>query len=566
MLQELSIRNFAIIDDLQVSFSDGLTILSGETGAGKSILLQAVNLILGGRANASMIRAGADAAEIEAMFAISPNSHTADVMRSQSLDPEDGLLIRRVISASDRHRIYINGRLTTIQMLSVVTENLASISGQHAHQGLLKEELHLMILDQFAGLVRLRRDVVSEFQTLSALVQKRRQLQMSEKQKAERLDLLIFQQREIMDAAIQPDEDTALETERTKLKHAEMLYQSVHDSIEMLYAGAGSLSEQLSGVVRIIEKASQADATLTAFSKSLTEAGFLIEDTAENLRSYLNTLDMDDHRLETIEVRIDFLHKLKRKYGGALAEIQTTLAAIEAELQETEHLSEVLENIEEDIASAHDRLCQLAGELSKGRMDAATRLSERVEAELAALRMPHARFQVALKSVSPDARTLPCWICHEKVLTESGLERGVFMISPNPGEALKPLARIASGGELSRVVLALKAILSATDAVETVIFDEVDAGIGGGVAEVVGKKLLALSRTHQVICITHLPQIARFGRHHFSICKNVQDGRTTTAIQPLNPEERIQELARMLGGETLTDAVWKHARELYENQ
>ncbi len=564
MLQELSIRNFAIIDDLQVSFSNGLTILSGETGAGKSILLQAVNLILGNRAGAAMIRAGADAAEIEALFAISPDSRAADAMRLQGLNPEDGLLIRRVISASDRHRIYINGKLATIQMLSAATENLASISGQHAHQGLLKEEQHLMILDQFAGLGGLNRDVALEFQSLTSLVQKHRHLQAAEKQKAERLDLLTFQQKEITDAAILPEEDSALEAERMKLKHAEMLYQSVHDSVEKLYAGAGSLSEQLSGVIRTLDKASQVDAALAAFSKTLTEAGFLIEDTAGNLRNYLNTLDMDDHRLEAVDARIDFLHKLKRKYGGTLEAVQAALTAIETELQETEHLSESLSCIEKDIACAHERTCRLACELSERRSAAAVRLAERIEAELAALRMPHARFQVALKSVPPDARTLPCWVCHEKVLTESGLERGVFMISPNPGEALKPLAQIASGGELSRVVLALKAILSATDAVETVIFDEVDAGIGGGVAEVVGKKLLALSRTHQVICITHLPQIARFGNHHFRICKNVQEGRTATVIQPLNPEERVKELARMLGGETITDAVWKHARELLE--
>ncbi len=569
MLQELSIKNFAIIDDLRISFSEGLTILSGETGAGKSIILQAVNLLLGSRAGAAMIRSGAEAAELEALFFISPDSRTATVMASHGYDPAEGLLIRRIISVTDRHRIYVNGKLATIQVLSAITESLASISGQHAHQGLLKEDQHLQILDQFGGLPRdllaLRNEVHAGYLGILPLIQNLHRLQAASLRQTERIDLLSFQKREITEARIQPGEDSDLDKDRNRLKHTEMLFQAVQDSIETLYVGSGAVSERLSTIRKTMDKAAQVDPGLTSFSTALADAGFRIEDIVEGLRTYLHTIETDEGRLEAVEARIDLLHKLKRKYGGSLDAVLTRLTEIEKELFDIEHLSGTLEEIQSELASHHARLCQASTALSNHRTQAAVALAQRVETELAALKMPHTRFQIALRSTPADAGSDPFLTCEGKVLTEYGLDRAIFLIAPNPGEALKPLSQIASGGELSRVVLALKAILSNTAAVETVIFDEVDSGIGGGVAEVVGKKLLDLSGHHQVICITHLPQIARFGNHHFRIIKNVQEGRTTTTIQALNFEDRVHELARMLGGETLTPATWEHARELLES-
>jgi DNA repair protein RecN (Recombination protein N) len=565
MLQELSIKNFAIIDDLRISFSEGLTVLSGETGAGKSIILQAVNLLLGSRAGTAMVRAGAEAAELEALFFVSPESRTAGVMSSHGYNPTEGLLIRRIISASERHRIYINGRLATIQVLAAITESLASISGQHAHQGLLKEDMHLLILDQFGGLVTLRNEVNAGYHAMAPLIQNFQRLQKDALHQQERIDLLTFQKKEILDASIQAGEDIELEQDRNRLKHAGMLYEAVQSSIESLYVGSGAVTERLSTIRKTMDKAAQIDPGLASFSASLEEAGYRIEDIVEGLSAYLHAIETDEGRLEAVETRIDFLHKLKRKYGGSPDAILTRLTEIEKELFDIEHLSDTLEETQKTLSRQHARLCQISIALSAQRILSAEALAQRVETELGALKMPHTRFQIALRNTPASNGDNPYWICDGKVLSEYGLDRAVFLIAPNPGEALKPLSQIASGGELSRVVLALKAILSHNDAVETVIFDEVDSGIGGGVAEVVGKKLRDISGHHQVICITHLPQIARFGNHHFRIIKHVHDGRTSTTIQALNPEERIHELARMLGGETLTPAAWEHARELLES-
>lgn len=564
MINELSIRNFAIIDDLKISFADGLTILSGETGAGKSIILQAVNLLLGSRASSSMIRTGAEAAEIEAMFVISPESRTTTAMKSLGYDPSEGLLIRRIISQTDRHRIYINGRLATIQVLSGIAENLASISGQHAHQGLLKEDQHLQVLDQFAGLLELRNEVYGCYHFILPLIQKFERLKAKATRQSELMDLLSFQKREISEARIRPEEDKELEKERIRLKNSEMLYQTVTGSIESLYSGDGAVSEKIFSLIKVLDKATEVDTRLSSFSKTLAEAVYLIEDAAGGLRAYLNSIEMDGVRLEEVEARIDFLHKLKRKYGGSIEAILSRQDEIEKELSEIENLSVSLEETQKELSQSHDRLCVLAKKLTAERVKSAVFLSRQIEAELAELRMPETRFEIALRTMPADSKS-DMMSCEGNILTEYGMDRASFMIAPNPGEALKPLSQIASGGELSRVVLALKAILSKTDSVETIIFDEVDAGIGGGTAEVVGKKLLKLSGNCQVICITHLPQIARFGKHHFRIFKEMKDGRSSTVIEPLTPEDRIHELARMLGGQLLTSATWEHARELLES-
>ncbi len=566
MLQELSIRNFAIIDDLSVSFLPGLTVLSGETGAGKSIIINAVNLLLGNRANPKLIRTGADSAELEARFLITENGHVARLMNEYAIDPSEGLLIRRIISRSDSNRIYINGRQATIQMLGRLTENLASIAGQHAHQKLLKEDEHLSVLDQYAGLVSLRNGLTESYRKVMPLIESLRHLKEKKSQAIGHIELLEFQKREISDANPIPDEDTALEKERIRLKNSAMLVHTVHDSLDMLHTAPGAASEQLATVRKSIENAARLDPDLAETGKQLGEILFELEDIIQILQNYLNRDRLEEGRMEQVEARLDTLNKLKRKYGGSLAAVIEHLSAIDGELQSMDDLDAQIEDAQKLLSDDHNQLTQTARTLSQKRAAAAKTLSKKIEEELASLNMPLAQFDILLETQPAKPDSSPFLSIDGNCLHETGIDQARFMISPNTGEALKPLSAIASGGELSRVVLALKAILAGSDSVESIVFDEVDAGIGGGVAEMVGKKLSSLARSHQIICITHLPQIAKFGTHHFKISKQVVNERTQTSIEPVKSEARIQELARMLGGETITEAALNHARELLEKK
>ncbi|MFC1489121.1 DNA repair protein RecN [Thermodesulfobacteriota bacterium] len=564
MLQELSIRNFTIIDDLQISFSNGLTILSGETGAGKSIIINAVNLLLGSRASAKLIRTGAETAELEALFHIARSSRISEIMEENGLDASEGLLIRRIISRTNRHKNYINGRLCTIQQLNSITKNLASISGQHTHQGLLQEEQHLMILDQFGNLTPLRGEVYACFHEIEPLIQKLKNLGDLRDRQTEHLKLLEFQKKEIIEAALTPGEDAALEREKVRLKNAEALYQTIHDSIEQLYSAQGAIVERLFEVKKNLEKACQIDPELSPKAEKITETTFHIEDIAEELRTYLGNLQVDENRLEEIEERLDTLSKLKRKYGKSIKDVLWHLESIDHELSNLKNISETITKTEERISKLHEKLSRLAIKLSKKRKQMAEMLSKKVVKELSSLEMSDTKFHVSLQTIPAGDHTDPYLVIEGNATSETGIDRSTFLIAPNVGEPLKPLSHIVSGGELSRVVLALKAILAKTESVETIVFDEVDAGIGGSVAEVVGKKLSSLARHHQIICITHLAQIAKFGDYHFRISKKVSRGRTQSLINLLDETERIKEIARMLGGEKITQATLDHAHEMLD--
>jgi len=565
MLKELSIKNFTIIENLHICFSDGLTILSGETGAGKSIIINAVNLLLGSRASAKLIRTGVETAELEALFKITPESRVFKILNEQGGKASEELLIRRIISRGDRHKIYIKGHLATIQMLNQATENLASISGQHAHQGLLKEDLQLMIIDQFGGLTPIRNKIYRLFYKIVPLIQKLRKLNNIRDRQAEHINLLEFQKKEILDASIKHREDASLEQEKIRLKNGEELYSAVYSSIEDLYSAKGAVVERLVEVKKNLDKATAIDPELTPKAKELSEAKFRIEDIAEELRTHLKIITIDDKRLEEVESRLDILTRLKRKYGGTLEAVISHLETIDQDLSGIENISGQINDIETKLSELHRELSGLSLELSSKRSQTAKLLAKKVEKELASLRMSGTKFKISLQTIPANNNSDPHLVVKGNTINETGIDQANFLIAPNVGEDLKPMASIASGGELSRIVLALKAILAEKGSVETLVFDEVDAGIGGSVAEAVGRKLSKLARYHQIICITHLPQIAKFGDNHFRITKKVSHGRTITSINPLNEKDRIKEIARMLGGMEITKTTLDHAREMLKS-
>lgn len=562
MLQELSIRQFAIIDDIRIGFEDGLTILSGETGAGKSIIINAVNLLLGSRASEKMIRTGAETAEVAALFRMEPDSPVARSMETQGFSMSEGLLIRRIISRSDRHRVYINDRLSTMQVLKTLTQHMASISGQHAHQGLLREDQQLLILDQIGGLLPLRKKVHEAFHRLLPSIQEYHKLIQLKDRQQDHLELLRFQQQEIQTAGITVGEDVELEQEIARLKNAEVLLDAIHSSIDSLYSASGAVVERIMEVGKRLAQASRIDAALEPPSQALSESAYKIEDVVASLRAHMKGIQVDEGRLEAAQARMDFLIKLKRKYGTTLQDVVEKKAVIEQSLARVENLSMKISESHETLVDCQAETGALCQQLSEKRQAVARHLSRVAEVELATLKMNQTRFQISLPPVVSNSEPDPSLFFGDRLMTETGFETARFLIAPNIGEALKPMSDIASGGELSRIVLALKAILAQTDAVETIIFDEVDAGIGGTVAEMVGNKLAKLSRFHQVICITHLPQIARFGDHQFRIDKQIVNQRTTTTIHKLTHDERIKEIARMMAGENVTAKTLAHASEM----
>jgi len=562
MLKELRIRNFAIIEKLNIQFLSGLTVLSGETGAGKSIIINALNLLLGHRATEKYIRTGMDVAEVEGYFDINDHPRIKALMKQNDFDPNDGLLIRRHISRKERHKIYINDRQSTIQLLSQLTANLVNISGQHAHQRLLNEDEHLYLLDTFAKIVPLRNEVYQSYHQLLPAIAQHDSLLKQQSRQSEHLELIKFQAKEISDAAIEKNEDELLENEHMRLQHAETIYQKISESIDQLYDSEGAVYEILTKTNKTIEQVSTLDKNLATSCERIMEASVLIDDITSELRHYLDNIHVDNQRLQDVEDRIYLLNQLKRKYGGSLGSIEAHYQKIQSELNGLDTIDDQIKKAENDVKTGHERLKNATYKLSAKRKECASILSAAVEKELHQLKMNNTRFQVKVTERKKDEHTHQALTDGDCLFTESGMDQSHFLIAPNVGEAMKPLAAIASGGELSRVVLALKAILAGTESVSTVIFDEVDAGIGGGVAEMVGQKMQALSHHHQIICITHLPQIAKYGQHHFQIAKHVDNDRTHTVIRPIHMDERIDEIARMLGGETITEKTLAHAREL----
>lgn len=564
MLHALAIKNFAIIEDLRIEFGSGLSVLTGETGAGKSIIIQAVNLLLGSRASADLVRTGKDNAELEAVFGIAPDSHAARLMVDQNMDIEDGLIIRRVVSAEGKSKIYVNARQTTLDFLKQVTENIAGVSSQHAHQGLLKEDQHLDILDEFAQTFDLRKDVAGLYRQIVPLKKEIADLKAGKEKAEKELALLQFQVDEIDTANIQPGEDEDLIQKRDRLQNAAQIFETVNSAVHDLYDREGSVLDQISGMSARFGRFCETDEKLGALARRLEEISYELQDLVSEFRSFAAGIDLDPQSLEQVDQRLDQIARLKRKYGGSLDTIFEQYRNMAENLADIQGIEGRIEQLEQEQKGLVARIRQKAKALSVRRQKEGLALARLAKAELGALEMGRASFEVDFFT-DPGVDPEELVTSDNEKISATGMDRVRFLLTPNPGEAPKPLAKIASGGELSRIVLALKAVLCRDQSFETLIFDEVDAGIGGATSDKVGLKLKELGRVQQVICITHLAQIARYGNHQFRITKQVSGGRTATRITPLTcQEDRVKELARMIGGSRITDATLAHARELLD--
>jgi DNA repair protein RecN (Recombination protein N) len=562
MLKELSIKNFAIIDQLRVEFAPGLNVLTGETGAGKSIVVDALSLALGERANVDLIRTGFQEAVVEASFELD-NRIDSDITTMLSeqgieMDPGGDLIVRRVLSSSGKNKVYINGSLANLATLAAVGVNLADIHGQHEHQSLLSLERQMDLLDTFGGLDAFRNDVTAEYRRLLDIRKVLAELQEGERDRVQREDLLRYQKNEIEAAGLKPGEDEELANVQKVMANAEKLAALSAMVDEALYSSDGSALANLKKAINGLKDVVQIDSSL-AGALDLCESGRAqIEEAAREVSSYHNRGEFDPQRLEQIGDRLDLIQKLKKKYGKTIEEIIDFGTKATASLDRMERSTEEIENLKSGIQEIKFGLTDKANQLTKKRKAAARELEKKVEAELSHLGMKKTIFTVKITQ-EPGGDTFD-----GLKLGPRGADRVEFLISPNAGEEPRSLAKIVSGGELSRIMLALKTILVEGDSIPTLVFDEVDAGIGGAVAEEVGNKLKRVAKKRQVFCITHLPQIASMAGSHYGVTKSVKDERTNTEVRLLDKQERVDEIARMLGGKTITEATIKHAKEMIE--
>jgi len=555
MLQELRIKNFAIIDELSLSFSKGLNILTGETGAGKSIILNAVHLLLGDKATEELIRSCEEEASVEALFDISGNREVKEKIKEKGQKilgsrEEDSLLVKRVISRTGRGKAFLNGNLATLGMLSEIGEELLSIYGQHEHQSLQRVETHIDFLDEFGGLIRLRKEFQELFQKYLSLSGEVARIREDKERRIKERELMAFQSREIETIGIRIGEEEALKEERKLLTHAKKLTDFANASEEMLYSNEGSAIERIQSILSQGKEIISIDLSLSQPLKNLEGALIQLEEVALSLREYSRRIELNPMRLEEIGNRLEEIDRLKRKYGPTEEEVLRFKKKVDEALRSFTSDEERLSQLESALGPLRGEVSALAKRLSSGRKRVATELKKSIEKELGSLGMKKTTFEVHME---------------ELPLNPKGMDRVEFLLSPNIGEEVKPLAKIASGGELSRMMLAMKRILAKVGGRQVLIFDEVDAGIGGAIAEVVGRKLRELSKHHQVISVTHLPQIACFADRHHSVKKEMKAGRTVTVVAPLEKEVVVEEIARMLGGVKVTEKTRVHAKEMIEN-
>ncbi len=562
MLSELRIENFAIIDHLELTLGPGLVVFTGETGAGKSILVDAVELLLGGRAEAVFIRQGAERAIIEGIFLIPPEIR--DPLRAL-LEPEglfddpEMVVLARELRANGRHLARINGRIVPLSLLKQVGQWLVDVHGQSEHLSLFRVREHVILLDRYAEagpLLEAYRQVYRRWQQVTAELERLRRL---DREAVQRADLLRYQIEEITAANLQEGEEEALREERTRLANAEKLAELARQALLLLDEGTPEVppvSDLVGEAAEALDTLARIDPTQAAQAETLNQTLETLGEVARDLRDYLERIEFNPRRLNAVEERLALIENLKRKYGATIAEILAYAEQARQELESITHAEERIAELEAERQRLEAELARRGLELAQARRRAAEHLSRAIEAELADLRMKGARFEVGFTR-RPDPQGLPLPDGERVAFDANGIESVEFLLAPNPGEGLKPLAKIASGGETSRLMLALKRVLAQADRTPTLIFDEIDQGIGGRLGAVVGEKLWRLARHHQVLCITHLPQLAAFGDLHFRVHKEVLGDRTVTRVERIEGEERVRELAQMLGesGESLLQSA-----------
>ncbi|HET6489249.1 MAG TPA: DNA repair protein RecN [Syntrophales bacterium] len=555
MLKELGITNFAIIDRLNLALHDGLNVISGETGAGKSILIGAIGLLLGERASSDLIRSDEDAAVVEAVFDIGAFKNLKARLQEMGFRPGRELVVKRVVSRSGKNRVYVDGNLATVTMLGEISEALVNICSQHEHQVLLNPDSHIDILDEFGNLGKQRSAYTALYDEFQRLKAKRDDLAAKNRNRADREEFLRFQVGEIEKADLKPGEDASLQEEKKILLNAAKLTELVTESYEILYGQEEPVLGQLNRVTGHIRDIRRIDPNFNVSDEEMKSLSIQLEDAARGLRDYLGKIPSNPARLEEIDDRLETIGRLKKKYGASIESVLKTGETLKAELEGLSSVAGDIKLLEEELGKKKADLLERADKLSSERRRVASAMEKAIEGEIHDLMMEKARFTVVF--IEPALDDDGSALLHSK-----GVDQLEFYLSTNVGEQLKPLNRIASGGELSRIVLAMKKVLARAGSVGTVIFDEVDSGIGGATAEIVGRKLRDISRSHQVICITHLPQIASFGSTHYQVIKRVSDGRTRTEVKTLTEDERLEEITRMLGGVEISDKTRAAAKEM----
>ncbi len=567
MLTELRIENFAIIDRLELNFQPGLVTFTGETGAGKSIIIDAVEMVIGGRAEASMIRSGADRAIVEATFTIPSENNAAirEVLeREDLLDQNEIVTLGREIRRSGRNIARVNGNSVSTSILSEIGDLLIDVHGQSEHLSLLRVREHIRLLDRFAGVESELAAYDEIYRKLQAVRHELNDLHQAERDAARRADMLSYQINEIGTARLKPGEEEELKEERNRLANAEGLASLTQEALQALDEGTpeGPAASDLIGqAVHAITSLVRLDPSQTELDELAETISDHLSDLTRSLRNYQESIEFNPKRLDQVEERLSLIQTLKRKYGNTIEAILEFAQEAQHQLDTITHAGERIQELDEEEKKLLALLAEQGLALSARRKQAAEQLAQAIEAELDDLHMSGARFQVDF-SQRPDPDGVPLPDGQKVAFYPNGLEQVEFLVAPNPGEGLKPLVKIASGGETSRLMLALKNVLASADQVPTLIFDEIDQGIGGRVGSVVGRKLWNLGKRHQVLCITHLPQLAAFGGQHFRVQKLVEAGRTHTLVEPVEGEVRIQELAQMMGG--ISEGTLRSAEELIQ--
>jgi len=551
MLNHIQIRNFAIVDELSIDFSDGMSVLTGETGAGKSILLDALNLCLGDRADSNTIRHGTERAEISATFSVTPDSPAYNWLHEQEIDQDEECLIRRVISREGRSRGFINGSPVPMQSLKELGEMLVDIHGQHEHQSLLKRNIQRQLLDDYAGNQGLLDDLQKHFRLWRKKNDQLNELKQTASERQSRLELLNYQVEELNKTDCQASEFSELSEQQGKLANSEKLRSTIQHCLHDLYENEQANTHQSLGQsIRMLEEVVSFDPALQNQVEMLNNAAIQIQESGNDLRHYLDNIEIDPEQLSQVEERLSVLLDLARKHQVKPEQIPELHRQLQDELNNINQADQNLGDLEQELVQLEKQYHVIAKKLSDKRSKAATKLNKKVTDTIRELGMPSIEFTINLVQAE------------HKELNANGFETIEFMISPNPGQPQQALRKIASGGELSRISLAIQTVLADSTHIPTLIYDEVDAGIGGPTAEVVGRKLRLLGDKSQVLCVTHLAQVASQAHHHLHVSKQIASNTTSSSVRQLDDDERVTETARMLGGIDITDQSLSHAKEM----